>query len=90
MARSDRPKLPTLNPELVKSEHLAPLTAKPTGVLVTIDKGVLAELYDRLAEAVGAVTRANNRVAGVKKERRCIAAIFATGTAPAGCPKPSP
>ncbi len=53
---------------------------------MTIDRGILTELYERLAEAIGAVLRANTRAAAVKLERRCTAAILSTGTAPADCP----
>jgi len=53
---------------------------------VTIDRGILTELYERLAEAIGAVLRANTRAAAVKLERRCTTAILSTGTAPADCP----
>lgn len=86
IARTDRPTLPTLPPELTKTERLTPLSAKPTGEPVTIDKGILAELYERLAEAVGAVWRGNTRAAAVKIERRCTSAILSTGRAPADCP----
>lgn len=63
------------------------MTAKPSGELVTIDKGVLAELYERLAEAIGAVWRGNTRATAVKLERHCAAAILSTGVAPIGCAK---
>lgn len=78
--------LPMLPPELTKTERLAPLRAQPSGELVTIDRAVLSELYQRLAEAIGAVWRANDRAAAVKLERRCTAAILSGGTAPADCP----
>jgi hypothetical protein len=54
---------------------------------VSIDKGVLGELVARLAEAIGAVERANGRATAVLLERRCTAAILSTGAAPAGCPR---
>ena len=85
IARTERPTLPTLPPELTRVERLKPLSAKPAGEPVTIDKGVLAEVYERLAEAIGAVWRGNTRAAAVKLERRCTSAILSTGTAPAGC-----
>ncbi|RMB55440.1 hypothetical protein C8J44_0683 [Sphingomonas sp. PP-CE-3A-406] len=72
--------------ELTRTERLKPLAAKPTGELVTIDKGILAEVYERLAEAIGAVWRGNTRAAAVKLERRCASAILSTGAAPADCP----
>ncbi|MDD1450804.1 hypothetical protein NHF48_007285 [Sphingomonas sp. H160509] len=78
--------MPTLPPELTKAERLTPLSAKPTGELVAIDKGVLAELYERFAEAIAAVLRGNTRAAAVKLERRCTSAILSTGHAPADCP----
>jgi hypothetical protein len=86
MARTERPTLPTLNPELVRTERVAPLVAKPSGVLVSIDKAELDELYGQHAALIGAITRANNRAAGVKKWRRCVAAIFETGKPGPDCP----
>ncbi len=85
IARTERPTLPTLSPELTRAEHLAPLAARPTGELVAIDRGILGDLVERLAEAIGAVERGNIRAAGVKRERACTASIFATGAAPASC-----
>lgn len=85
IVRTERPKLPTLPADLTRAERLQPLSAKPTGELVTIDKGILTELYERLAEAIAAVLRANTRAAAVKLERRCTTAILSTGTAPADC-----
>ncbi len=81
--------LPTLPPELTKTERLTPLTGRPSGETVTIDKGVLTELYERFAEAVGAVWRGNTRAGAVKLERRCTRAIMSTGSAPADCPAAS-
>ena len=86
LARIDRPALPPLAAELTRTEQLAPLTARPAGELVTIDRNILAELLERFAEAIGAVERGNTRAVAVAQERRCTAAIFATGTAPADCP----
>lgn len=85
LARTERPKLPALPAELTRTERLTPLTAKATGDLVTIDRGVLAELVERFAEAIGAVERANTRAVAVAAERRCTAAILSTGVAPSGC-----
>lgn len=87
IARTERPVLPALPAELTRTEHLEPLTAKPTGELVTIDRGILGELVERFAEAVGAVARGNTRAVAVELERRCTAAIIATGSAPADCPR---
>ncbi|MEG3167497.1 hypothetical protein U1737_04735 [Sphingomonas sp. LB3N6] len=77
--------LPTLPPELTRSERLKPLSAKPTGELVTIDKNVLTELYERLAETIAAVWRGNTRAAAVALERHCTTAIISSGTVPAAC-----
>ncbi len=85
LARTERPKLPPLSPELVKTEHLEPLAAKPVGRLVTIDVAVLTEIVTRLAEAVGAVERGNVRAGGVIRERRCVSGLLATGAPPPGC-----
>lgn len=85
IARTERPKLPPLADELTRTEKLAPLTARPSGDLVTIDRNILAELLERFAEAIGAVERGNTRAVAVAQERRCTAAIFSRGAAPADC-----
>ena len=90
IARTERPRIPALSPELVKTEHLDPLTAKPVGQLVTIDVAILTEIITRFAEAVGAVERGTRRSIGVALERRCTAGLLATGKAPTGCPSASP
>lgn len=90
IARTERPRMPALSPDLVKTEHLDPLTAKPVGRLVTIDVAILTEIITRFAEAVGAVERGNLRSVGVALERRCTATLIATGKAPTGCPSASP
>lgn len=87
IARTERPKLQTLPSKLTQTERLTPLSAAPTGELVQIDRGILAELYQRLAEYAGAVWRLNNRVADVKLERRCTKAQLETGSMPADCPR---
>jgi hypothetical protein len=86
IARTERPMLPKLSPELTRVERLTPHSGKKSGELVTVDKGWFGELLERYAEAVGAVERGNNRAGGVKLERRCTAAIIATGSAPPDCP----
>jgi len=88
IARTERPTLPKLSPELTRVERLTPLSGRTSGELVAIDKGWLGELVERYAEATGAVERGNNRAAGVKLERRCTAALFSTGVVRAGCPPP--
>ncbi|CAN5579540.1 hypothetical protein BH10PSE14_BH10PSE14_06980 [soil metagenome] len=55
--------------------------------MVTVDKGWLDTVLERLGEALGAVARGNNRAAGNKLQDRCVAAIYATGAAPADCSK---
>lgn len=80
--------MPPLSPELVKTERLEPLAAKPVGRLVTIDVAVLTEIITRLAEAIGAVERGNVRAGGVARERLCVSGLLATGAPPAGCPAP--
>lgn len=62
------------------------MSAAPIGQLVTIDRAILAEVYERLAEAIAAVTRGNIRAGGVRLERACTAAILETGAPVAGCP----
>gem|GEM_PF-3015725 len=84
--RTDRAALPALPEALTKTETLRPLEAKPSGELVSIDKGFLGELLDRAAEAIAAVGRLNSRLIAVRQERSCADAILRTGVAPAGCP----
>lgn len=52
---------------------------------MTIDRGILAEIVERFADAIGAVERGNDRAVAVARKRRCIAAVIATGVAPADC-----
>lgn len=89
IARTERPRIPTLPLELTRTEQLQPLSAKPTGELVTIDKGILTELYERLVEAIAAIARGNTRAAAVKLERHCVSATLSTGVTPPGCPTPN-
>ncbi|WP_230781579.1 hypothetical protein [Sphingomonas sp. Leaf37] len=77
--------LPTLSPDLTRVERLKPITGKLSGELVAVDRGWLAEVLDRLVEAIGAVERGNVRAGGVKQERRCVAVVLATGAVPLGC-----
>lgn len=86
LARTERPKLPTPAPDLTRAEHLTPLSGRKPGEMVLVDKAWAADVTQRLGEAAGAVARGNNRAAGNKLIYRCIAAIMATGKAPAGCP----
>lgn len=85
LARTERPTLPSLPAELVRPERLKPLAAAPAGEAVSIDRAVLGELAERLAEAIAAVERLNTRAAGVRQLWTCTDAAFRTGTAPAGC-----
>lgn len=85
IARTDRPALPPLAEALTRTETIRPLTAPQTGELVSVPKSFLAELIERLAEAVAAVERGNTRALAVRQERACIDAILRTGIAPAGC-----
>ncbi|WP_433910359.1 hypothetical protein [Sphingomonas yabuuchiae] len=81
----ERPSLPPLPANLTKTEQLDPLTAKPSGKLITIDQAVFLEIVTRLAEAIGAVERGNGRAVAIAQERECQRAILSTGTAPKGC-----
>lgn len=80
--------MPRLDVELTRTEQLKPLGAKPSGELVTVDKAILFELYLRLAEAIAAVTRGNDRAGGVLLERHCTSALLETGRPADGCPPP--
>jgi hypothetical protein len=83
--------MPALPPELVKTEYLSPIAAKPTGELVLIDKGFLKEMLERFSETIGAVERGNNRANAVKVLWECTSRIFRTSDQHAGSPKaPSP
>jgi hypothetical protein len=73
---------------MTRTETLRPLIAAPTGELVSVPKGVFAELVERLAEAIGAVARLNGRLVAVRQERACTDTILRTGTAPTDCPIP--
>lgn len=77
--------MPTLPEELVKTERLASIAGKPSGELVSIDKGVLAEILERFAQAAGAIERGNNRAGGVRKLWTCVDVIMRAGVAPVGC-----
>lgn len=85
LSRTERPSLPPLPAELKQTERLEPLTARPSGQLVTIDRSILSELVERFAEAIGAVERGNRRAVAADQERECQRAILATGAAPKGC-----
>ena len=85
LARTDRPALPTLPEALTRTETLRPLTARPEGELVSVPKGVFAELLERFAEAIAAVGRLNGRMVAVRQERGCTDAILRTGAAPVDC-----
>jgi len=54
--------------------------------MVLVDQGWLAGLTEGYAEAIGAVTRANNRAGGTKHYLRCVRAVFETGVIPKDCP----
>lgn len=88
IARTERPRLPSRDPELTRTEKLTPLSDQMSGEMVQVDKGWLRELLDVAAAAIAAVERGNIRAAGNKQFDRCVAGIFETGVAPAGCPKP--
>lgn len=85
LVRTERPSLSALPSELTKTERLEPLTAKPSGQLVSIDRAILSELVERFVQAIGAVERGNRRAVAVAQERECQRAILATGAAPKGC-----
>lgn len=57
--------------------------------MVTVDQGWLDAVTNLLGQAIGAVARLNNRIGGLKQERRCTTARFETGAMPADCPTTS-
>ena len=84
--RTERPDLPPRPTELTRTERLKPLTAAPAaGDDVSISRNVLEELYERLAEAIGAVARSNTRITGNNRLWDCTDAIWRTGKVPEGC-----
>jgi hypothetical protein len=86
LTRIERPTLPTLSSEAKKTERLDPLTGKKSGDLILIDKGEYGEQLDLLTEAIGAVSRLNNRQGARNAYDRCVKALFETGKLPANCP----
>lgn len=85
-ARTERPELPARPSDLARTERLKPLTATPrAGDEVTISRNVLEELYERLAEAIGAVERGNNRIVGWERLWGCTDVIWRMGKLPEGC-----
>lgn len=65
---------------------MRPLTAAPrVGDEVAISRNVLEELYERLAEAIGAVERGNNRITGNNRLWVCTDVIWRSGKATEDC-----
>jgi len=83
LARTERPRLPELPPNLTQTETLVPIAPHPSGQTVTIDKAVLSAITDALAEATGAVERLNGRVQGLVKSYSCTKAALEKETAKA-------
>lgn len=84
--RTERPDLPARPTDLTRTERLKPLTATPrAGDEVSISRHVLEEVYERLAEAIGAVERGNNRITGNNRLWACTDAIWRNGKAGGGC-----
>ena len=85
-ARTERPDLPPRPSELTRTERLRPLTAVPgADDEMRISRAVLRELYERLADAIGAVERGNNRIVGNNRLWACTEAVWRTGKTPEGC-----
>lgn len=84
--RTERPELPVRPIDLTRTETLKELTAEPRpGDEVAISRAVLAELYTRLGEAIGAVERGNNRINGNNRLWGCVDFAFRTGKAGDNC-----
>ena len=66
------------------------MSGRRSGTLVQIDQAQLGELTEGYANAITAVTRGNNRAAGVKRYLRCVRAVFETGEIPKDCPGAAP
>lgn len=52
---------------------------------MTIDKAILTELTDRLAEVIGAVATFNGHTVSIAQFYACQRTIMETGKTPAGC-----
>ncbi|QNE31173.1 hypothetical protein F1C10_03940 [Sphingomonas sp. NBWT7] len=84
--RTERPALPARPTDLTRTERLKPLTATPrVGDEVTISRNVLEEVYERLAEAIGAVERGNNRINGNNRLWACADSIWTSGSYSDAC-----
>lgn len=84
--RTERPELPARPIDLTRTETLKPLAAVPeAGDDVKISRNVLAELYTRLGESIGAVERGNNRISGNNRLWVCVDLVFRTGKPGEGC-----
>ena len=77
--------LPTLSDEATRTERLPLLSGRKSGQLILVDKGEYGEQLELLAEAIGAVTRLNNRQGARNTYDRCVKAVFETGIVPPGC-----
>lgn len=77
--------LPTPSDDLTRTERLTPLSGRRSGEMILIDKGEYQEQLDLLAEAIGAVTRLNDRQGARNAYDRCVRAIFETGRKPPAC-----
>lgn len=74
--------MPARPTDLTRTERLKPLTATSrAGDEVTISRSLLEEVYERLAEAIGAVERGNNRIRGNNRLWACTDVIWRTGRA---------
>ncbi|USI71601.1 hypothetical protein [Sphingomonas morindae] len=52
---------------------------------MTIDRAVLAEITDRLAEAAGAIERLNGHVLAIARAYSCTATALSSGKSASGC-----
>lgn len=83
--------MPARPAELARTETLKPFSAEPRpGDEVRISRTILAELYERSAEAIGAVERLNTRIIANGRLWSCTSGIWRTGKAPPGCAAPDP
>lgn len=71
--------------ELATPERPDHVALKPSGEMVTVDKGMLSQLTDGYVGALGMVARLNLRIAGFSAWAACQKASLATGQSPPGC-----
>jgi hypothetical protein len=71
--------------ELTLPERLTRFDPHPSGQVTTVDKGQLTQLTEAYKQAVAAVAKLNNRIAGWNQWAACQKALFDGLPRPEGC-----